>query len=94
MQGQSRSSNNTCLIVAGIVVLFLLFAMRGCFFLRLPLRLFRHVSIEHRLDVRAGLGPVLVKQTHSPFGRGFQIIDGRCLAAVGLPDNADFVTAA
>jgi hypothetical protein len=55
MRGQSRSSNNTCLIVAAVVLFILLFGMRGCFFLR-PLRLLRHiVSIERRVDVPAGL---------------------------------------
>jgi len=92
-QGQPRSSSNTCLIVAAVIVLFMLFAMRGCFFLRLPLRLLRHVSIEHRLDVRAGLGPAPAAIMPSPFGNGFQIIDGRCLAAVRLAHNADFITA-
>jgi zinc ribbon protein len=90
-KGQSRSSSNTCLIVAAVIVLFLLFAMRGCFFLRLPLRLLRHVSIEHHLDVRAGLGPVPVARTPSLFGNGFQIIDSRRLAAVRLADNPDLI---
>jgi hypothetical protein len=94
MQGQSRSSSNTCLIVAAVIVLFLLFAMRGCFFLRLPLRLLRHVSIEHHVDVRAGLGPVPAARTPSPFGNGFQIIDSRRLAAVRLAHDADIVTVA
>jgi len=93
MQGQSRSSSNTCLIVAAVIVLFFLFAMRGCFFLRLPLRLLRHVSIEHHVDVNAGLGPVPSTRTPSPFGNGFQIIDGRPVATVRLTDNADFITA-
>ena len=92
-QGQSRSSSNTCLIVAAVIVLFMLFAMRGCFFLRLPLRLLRHVSIEHHMDVRAGLGPVPAALMPLSFGNGFQIIDGRCLAAIRLPHNADFITA-
>lgn len=92
-QGQSRSSSNTCLIVAAVIVLFMLFAMRGCFFLRLPLRLLRHVSIEHHVDVRAGLGPVPAALTPSPFGNGFQIIDSRSLAAVRLAHDADFITA-
>lgn len=92
MQGQSRSSSNTCLIVAAVIVLLLLFAMRGCFFLRLPFRLLRHVSIERHLDVKAGIGRVVATRALSPFRSGFQVIDGRRFAAVRLADDADFIT--
>jgi hypothetical protein len=55
-------------------VLVLLFGMRGCFFLRMPLRLLRHVvSIEHPVDVRAGLAPALAKRRLAvPFATAVQ----------------------